>query len=115
VEELRESVRQHLVRLLNARHDMSEAVPDYGLPSLVDLTVGGGEYIPVIQRAIRVAIEKYEPRLRHVRVSCVREEASSGMPSVVFRVDAVLVGRTGEHAVGFVTAVTRDGQFSVAD
>lgn len=34
VEALMESVRQHLGKLLNSRQDMSEAVPDYGLPTM---------------------------------------------------------------------------------
>ena len=38
---LMESVRAHLRRLVNARHEMSECVPDYGLPAISDL--GGGD------------------------------------------------------------------------
>ena len=115
VEELRESVRKHLARLLNARHGMSQAVPDYGLPSLVDLTTSSSEHVPAMQRAIRMAIENYEPRLRHVRVSCVQEEDAPRPRTLVFRVDAVLVGRDGEYSVGYVTAVSPEGQLEVAD
>lgn len=115
VEALKESVREHLIRLLNARHDMSQAAPDYGLPSLVDLTVNTREHVPAMQRAIRTTIEKYEPRLRHVRVSHVPVESASTARSLLFRVDAVLVGREGEHKVGYVTSVRQDGQFEVAD
>ncbi len=115
VEELQESVRQHLGRLLNARHGMSQAAPDYGLPSLVDLITSTGEHVPAVQRAIRTTIEKYEPRLRHVRVSCLRDEDAPTQRALVFRVDAVLVGRDGEYNVGYVTAVGPNGQFEVAD
>lgn len=115
VEELRESVRKHLARLLNARHGMSQAVPDYGLPSLVDLSTSSSEHVPAMQRAIRTAIEKYEPRLRQVRVSCLREEDTAAQRKLAFRVDAVLVGRDGEYSVGYVTEVGPDGQMEVAD
>jgi len=115
VEELRESVRKHLARLLNARHGMSQAVPDYGLPSLVDLTTSSSEHALAMQRAIRIAIEKYEPRLRHVRVSCLGDEDTPVQRTLAFRVDAVLVGRDGEYSVGYVTEVSPDGQMEVAD
>lgn len=113
VEELKESVRQHLARLLNARHGMSSAAPDYGLPSLVDLITSTGEHVGTMQRAIRETIEKYEPRLRRVRVSCTGEDAP--MQPLAFRVDAVLIGRHREYEVGYVTAVTKNGMFDVAD
>lgn len=113
-ETLREAVRQNLVRLLNARHGMSQAAPDYGLPAMVDLITGSGEHLAIMQRAIRTTVEKYEPRLRSVRVSVVQEEESSMQP-LVFRVDAVLVGRQREYRVGYVTAVGKDGQFEISD
>jgi type VI secretion system protein len=115
VEELRESVRQNLARLLNARHGMSQAVPDYGLPSLVDLTTSSSDHVAAVQRAIRAAIEKYEPRLRHVRVSSCGEEDAPSQRALAFRVDAVMVGRDGEYSVGYVTAVSPNGQLEVAD
>ena len=113
VEALMDSVRRHLARLLNARHELSEAMPDYGLPALTDLTVEGGDYVQLIQDAVRVAIEKYEPRLRRVRVTRVVDE--DARQTLSFRVDAVLVGQTGEHRVCYETAVTGSGQFDVSE
>ena len=113
VEALMSSVRRHLQRLLNARHGLSEAMPDYGLPALTDLTIGSGDYIHAIQEAIRVAVEKYEPRLRRVRVGHVVEE---GAPHTLsFRVEGTLVGRSGEHRVYYETSVSGGGQFDVFD
>jgi type VI secretion system protein len=111
VETLAGSVRRNLIRLLNARHGFSEAVPDYGLPALTDLTVGSANYAPAIQEAIRTTIEKYEPRLRRVRVSRVVDEEAQRTLS--FRVDAILIGRSGEHRVCYETELTGSGQFSV--
>ena len=71
-----DSVRGHLRRLLNSRHGLSEAMPDYGLPALTDMTVGSRDYAHAIQEAIRVAVEKYEPRLDRVRVTRVVDEDS---------------------------------------
>lgn len=113
LESLMTSVRDHLAVLLNARHGMSEALPDYGLPSLVDMTAEAGDHLKTLQDAIQNTIEKYEPRLRRVRVSCVREENETGGRTPVFRIDAVLVGKTGEHRVWYETQVRGSGEFDV--
>ena len=110
---LMESVRDHLGRLLNARHGMSEAMPDYGIPAMTDLTIGSGDYLQRVQEAVQVAIEKYEPRLRRVRVTRVDDE--DAVHRLVFRVDAVLMSQTGEHRVCYETQVAGSGRFDVSD
>lgn len=112
VDALMDSVRHNLARLLNARHGMSEALPDYGLPALNDLTVGSGDYVSRVEKAIRVAVDKYEPRLRRVRVSPVVDENHQ---TLAFRVDAVLIGQSGEHRVWYETVVTGNGEFEVSE
>jgi len=111
---LMESVRRHLARLLNARYEMSQALPDYGLPALIDLPVDIEGYVHSVQEAIRTAIEKYEPRLRRVRVT--REDTEErNIQRLVFRIEAVLRGSADEYRVGYRTAVRGDGQFDVSD
>jgi len=111
LEGLMESVRQNLGRLLNSRQGISEAQPDYGLPAMTDLTAGAEDYISKLQDAIRATIEKYEPRLRRVRVA-IQQEAST-QQTLVFRVDAMMVARSGEHRVWYETSVRATGQFEV--
>lgn len=111
LEELMESVRRHLRRLMNSRQGISEAQMDYGLPALTDMTVGSGDYVRNLVDAIRSTIEKYEPRLRGVRVT-MRDDVSTAQ-TLVFRVEAVLVSRSGEHRVWYETAVRASGQFDV--
>lgn len=108
-----ESVRRQLAKLLNARQGMSEAAPDYGLPALTDLLAGGAECVRLTQDAIRATIEKYEPRLRRVRVSHQAQEG--GGQTLVFRIDAVLVGRGGEHRVWYETAFSPTGEAQVSE
>jgi type VI secretion system lysozyme-like protein len=110
---LMESVRRHLDRLLNARHDMCETVPDYGLPALTDLTIGSGDYVQRVQKAIHEAIKKYEPRLRNVKVGRVEDEEDAH--TVSFRIEAKLVGETDEVSVCYETMVTGSGQFEVSE
>lgn len=109
---LMDSVRVHLARLLNARQGMSEAQPDYGLPALSDLTIGVGDHVKKVRDSIQTAIEKYEPRLRRARVTLVTDEDQER--TLAFRVDAVLVSRTGEHRVWYETSLAGDGQFDVS-
>ncbi len=112
VDALMESVGRQLVRVLNSRHSLSEAMPDYGLPALTDLTIGSGDYVHRVREAIRVAVEKFEPRLRRVRVTRVEEEDAPH--TLLFRVDATLVTQSGEHRVFYETAVSGDGRYDVS-
>jgi type VI secretion system protein len=110
-EALMESVQRNLTRLLNSRHGMSEAAPDYGLPALMDMVAESPEYVRTVQEAIRNTIEKYEPRLRRVRITHQADEGDKR--TLVFRVEAVMVGRSGEHRVWYQTAISPTGQFQV--
>lgn len=116
VEALMDSVRKRLAVLLNSRHGMSEALPDYGLPSLVDLTVGSGDYVQIVGNAIKTAVEKYEPRMRRVRVTHKSDESAENQGrKLVFRIEGMLVGQDAEHRVWYETAMTSGGEFDVAD
>jgi len=112
LEALMESIRQHMVHLLNARHGMCETVPDYGLPALSDMIVGRGEHLRRVQDAIRTTIEKYEPRLRRVRVTHHAGEGDD--QRLVFRIDAVMVGRSAEHRVWYETSMAPTGELDVS-
>ena len=108
------AVRRHLTRPTTPRHGMSEALPDYGLPALTDLTVGSGDYVHAVQDAIKVAVEKYEPRLRRPRVTLV-EDDETGKRVLSFRVDAVLVSESGEHRVWYETSLSGAREFEVSE
>jgi type VI secretion system protein len=112
LEALMESVRNHLAKLLNSRHGMSAALPDYGLPSLVDVVVDSGNYVQLVQDAIRTTVEKYEPRLKRVRVT--RKEEEGNKQTLVFRVDAIMISKSGEHRVWYETSIRGTGKFDVA-
>jgi len=113
VELLMGSVQRHLVRLLNSRHGLAQAAPDYGLPAMSDLVMGGPGYVDRVRKAILVAVQKYEPRLRRVRVERANDDEVS--QRLAFRVEGVLVGRSGEHRVFYETSLAGSGQFDVSD
>ena len=113
LEALMESVRHHLGRLLNARHGMCQTLADYGLPSLVDLTAGSSDQVQVVANALKTTIERYEPRLRRVRVSQDRQEDEPRNEKLFFRVDAILISEHGEHKVWYQTRFGGGGEFDV--
>ena len=117
IDALIESVRRQLDRLLNARHDMCETVPDYGLTALSDLMIGSGDYVQRVQRDILEAVKKYEPRLRNVKVSRVEDEEEQH--TVSFRIEAriwaKLAGEAKDVPVCYETMVTGNGDFQVSD
>ena len=113
VERLMDSVRGNLARLLNARHGFSEAMPDYGLPALTDLSLSADDYVQSVQDAIRVAIEKYEPRLRRVRVT--RNAEDEARQTLSFRIDATLVAKDEQLRVYYETTMKGDREFAVLE
>lgn len=62
------SVRQHLIRLLNAHPGNSATAPELGLMDFNDATMGARDVCLQVREAIRRCIERYEPRIRHVEV-----------------------------------------------
>jgi type VI secretion system protein len=106
-----ESVRRNIIRLLNARQGMSETVPDYGMPALADLLADSENVVRRVQEAIRTTIEKYEPRLRQVRVS--HSPDAGDRQTLVFRIDGVLTSPNGQQRVWYQTAIAPGGNLEV--
>lgn len=63
------SVIDNLNRLFNSRQGTIGHLPDYGLPNLSEIYRDAPETIDVFRAAIRETVEKYEPRMRRVRVT----------------------------------------------
>jgi type VI secretion system protein ImpF len=93
------AVLRDLENLLNAvhtAHDIPAAFPDvrdslvaYGLPDLASVQAVSSDQREAIGRTIRKAIERFEPRLRGVRVTLLKPGNEVSM-SLRFRIDARL-------------------------
>ena len=72
-----ESIRHNLSRVLGTRQGAVQALPDYGLPDLNDLTLSRSELQNMLSSAIERLIIHYEPRLRNPQVAGLpmREES----------------------------------------
>jgi type VI secretion system protein ImpF len=99
VEKMYASVLRDLEDLLNTVHtarDISADFPDvrdsivgYGLPDLTSIESISPEQRSTIARTIRRAIERYEPRLRAVKVTMLKHDDAVHM-SLKFRIDGRL-------------------------
>lgn len=69
VTEVVESIKRHLVELLNSHPGNSACAPDLGLLDFNDATIGVLDLERNIQQAICQCIERYEPRVKRVDVA----------------------------------------------
>lgn len=62
------SIIGNLDRLFNTRRGAVAHLPDYGLPDISEIYRDMPDSLDGLKEAIQAAVEKYEPRLRRVRV-----------------------------------------------
>jgi len=84
------SVIDNLNRLFNSRQGTIAHLPDYGLPNLSEIYRDAPETIEVFRAAIRETVEKYEPRMRRIRVAHQPTDVHAGR--LVFLLTGELVG-----------------------
>ncbi|WP_445011355.1 type VI secretion system baseplate subunit TssE [Vreelandella stevensii] len=96
LEDVVESIKRHLVDLLNSHPGNSASVPELGLLDFNDATIGVLDLKLNIKQAIRHCIERYEPRVKRVDVESL---PNSGDPlQLRFQVHAtVLLGKGSTH------------------
>jgi type VI secretion system protein len=110
-EKLRSAIR-NLQNLFNAWAGHAPAQMDLGLPPPSEIAHGYPQSIPLVIKAIRTCIEKYEPRLTDVRVMHV--ESEEAVLQLRFKVDAKLVTGTHTEHVSFDTLVKPQGHVSLS-
>ncbi len=98
VQQMYEAVLRDLQDLLNTvhtAHDISAAYTEtrdsivgYGLPDLTSIESISTEQRGAIGKAIKKAVERFEPRLKAVRVTLLKSEVDLTRMAVRFRVDA---------------------------
>ena len=63
------SISDHLTRLFNTRSGSLTHLADYGLPDISELYSKMPDGMNEFRAAIRKTVEKYEPRLKNIRVA----------------------------------------------
>ena len=106
-----DSIIRHLERILNTRQGSVQIADDYGIPDFTDTSSGFSDTIRDLERTIRNTIQKYEPRLKSVRVKFVPQEET--MLSVSFQIVGQLNLEEGKNPITFQSVMGSDGKFSI--
>ena len=106
-----DSILSHLQRILNTRQGSAQIADDFGIPDFTGLLHSIPESLRDIERAIRTVIQKYEPRLRAVRVSFIPNEDDA--LSLRFQIVARLATGDENNPVIFESMVDSDGKIRI--
>lgn len=105
-----DSVLRHLRRILNTKQGNVLIAEDYGVPDFSDFLNALPDSIRDIEKNIRTAIQKYEPRLSGVRVNFIPQEEDP--LSLRFQITARLA-MDAKTQVFIETIVDADGQVEI--
>lgn len=105
------SIIRHLERILNTRRGSAQIGEDYGIPDVTDLTSGLPESLRDLERMIRNTIQKYEPRLKAVRVKFSSQDEN--MLAVSFQIVARLILEEEKDPVVFESFMDCDGKVTI--
>lgn len=108
-DKLRESVQMHLQNMFNVRQGSVSALDDYGLPDFNDLDMSSGymKAVTEMRKAIKLALEKYEPRLDRVRVRYIQNDDNP--LDLRFEINAHMAIPESPVRVRFHTMMANDG------
>lgn len=71
------SIMDHLCRLFSSRSGSIPHLPDYGLPDFSEVYRMTSEGTQRLQNALKLTVEKYEPRLKNIQVELVENKDKS--------------------------------------
>ena len=105
-----ESIRHNLSRVLGTRQGAVQALPDYGLPDLNDLTLSRSELQSMLSSAIERQIILYEPRLRDPQVASLPMREDSPF-TLLFSIQAEKVRHDGRLEPWTWTVSVDEGKY----
>ena len=105
------SIRDHLERILNTRKGSVGIADDYGISDFSLIMDGHPDSLRDFARATQQTIQKYEPRLKAVRVEFIHRE--EGSFSVSFKIIARLAAAPKKDPIVFRSLLYSDGKISI--
>ena len=84
---------------------------DYGIPDFTDLSSGFSDALRDLERTIRNTIQKYEPRLKSVRVKLIPQEENT--LAVSFQIVGQLILEEEKNPITFQSVMDSDGNFTI--
>ena len=106
-----DNIMWHIQKVLNTRQGGVQIAEDYGLPDFNDVMHSQSGAPREIEKSIRQTIQKYEPRLKSVRVKYVPLEEN--LLSLNFEIHARLTLDDKDHSVVFESQVGDDGRITL--
>ncbi|MCA9423340.1 MAG: type VI secretion system baseplate subunit TssE [Nitrospira sp.] len=106
-----DSVLRHLRNMLNMRVGHALAQPDYGMPDGSEFIHSVPDAVDEVRRVLKNSIEKFEPRLRHVRVKFCPED--NDPLRLRFEVMADLVMERDKASLWFETKIDSRGHIDI--
>lgn len=107
------SVLEHLQMILNTRQGNVPIAEDYGIPDITSFRHTLPFSIREIEKSICLTIEKYEPRLKGVRVKFISQEEDRLIVS--FQIHARLVLEGQKEPVMFRSQIDSYGKIKISD
>jgi len=105
------SVQEHLQQMLNTRWGSVPIADDFGVPDFTDFMSTYPDSARDLERSLRQTIQKYEPRLRNVRVKFIPQE--EGDLAVSFQISARLNLERLKDSVIFESKLDSDGRIKI--
>ena len=105
-----DSILRHLQRILNTKQGNVPIAEDYGTPDFSDFLLTYPDSVREIERALRVTIQKYEPRLKAVKVIFIPQEED--LLSLRFQIVARLSSESKSQVL-FETMIDSDGKINI--
>jgi len=108
------SVMDHLNRIFNTREGSITHLKDYGLPDISEVYRKMPDGLDELRKAIERTVEKFEPRLKRVKVvRKEREKTAAG--AAEFKLEFILSGELREGGlVRFQTTFTSTGNSTIS-
>jgi type VI secretion system protein len=107
-----DSIKEHLVALLNTRSGSLPHLPDYGLPDSTKVSMKDMYSVSDFGKEIEETVKKYEPRLTQVRVKPLEREPGS---IADFRLGFLLEARVVDEDTRFHAFFRTSGSAVVED
>lgn len=102
------SIQRNLLRMLTTRQGSVAMWPDYGLPDMNNLKMSVNEILQSMQQDVATMIERYEPRLINVSVTCLPPDARDR--HLTFTVSGTVVEGNSRRPVRLEAALEADGK-----
>jgi len=105
-----DSILEHLRNILNTRRGSVLIADNYGMPDLTNFPGENlGEAVLELERMMRVTIERYEPRLRNIRISYNPDTSDALTLKFGLSAELIIDNSGQQRPIFFETVITSDG------